>query len=77
MAVHVEHKGRGWGEFFLMHALERALTVSRQVASFAVVVEPKEEARDFYLKYEFIPLSQPNRLFLPMNAIEKLFIGSI
>jgi predicted GNAT family N-acyltransferase len=74
MAIHTELKGKGLGEFLLMHALERALAASKQVASFAVVVDPKGEARNFYLKYEFIPLSQPNRLFLPMKTIEKLFI---
>ncbi len=74
MAVHAELRGRGLGEFLLMHALERAWLASQQVASWAVVVDPKEEARGFYLKYEFIPLlSQPSRLFLPMKTIEAIF----
>lgn len=74
MAVSESVRGQGLGEFILMHALERALLGSRQVASWAVVVDAKENARDFYLKYEFLPLpSRPGRLFLPMKTIEKLF----
>jgi GNAT superfamily N-acetyltransferase len=74
MAVSESVRGQGLGEFILMHALERALLGSRQVASWAVVVDAKENARDFYLRYEFLPLpSRPGRLFLPMKTIDKLF----
>ena len=75
MAVGAELKGRKLGELLLMHALERAWLGSQQVASWAVVVDPKEEARGFYLKYDFVPLpSQPSRLFLPMKTIEEMFL---
>jgi len=74
MAVSKELKGKRPGELLLMHALERAWLASQQVASWAVVVDAKPEAREFYLKYYFLPQpSQPNRLFLPMTMIEKLF----
>ncbi len=66
---------RGWGEFLLLHALERAWIGTRAVASWAVVVDAKAGARDFYLKHDFIALpSPPERLFLPMATIEKLFV---
>ena len=52
----------------------KAWQASLQVASCAVVIDAKEGARDFYLKYDFQPLpSQSNRLFLPMRTIETLF----
>jgi len=74
MAVSQNLHGRRLGEFLLMHALERAWTGSQQVASWAGVVDAKAGAREFYLKHDFVPLpSQPNRLFLPMATIEKLF----
>lgn len=74
MAVSQSLQGQGLGEFLLLHALERAWLGSRQVASWAVVVDAKAGARDFYLKNDFISLpSQPDRLFLPMKTIEKLF----
>ena len=38
LAVDVGHKGRGLGEFLLMHALSRSLTQTQEVASLAVVV---------------------------------------
>jgi GNAT superfamily N-acetyltransferase len=74
MAVAQSLQGQGWGEFLLLHALERALRGSNQVASWAVVVDAKAGARDFYLKRDFMPFPvEPNRLFLPMETIEKMF----
>ena len=74
VALHQSLHGKGLGEFLLIHALERAWLGSHQVASWAVVVDAKAGARDFYLKHDFIPLpSQPERLFLPMQTIERLF----
>jgi predicted GNAT family N-acyltransferase len=74
MAISQALHGRGLGELLLMNALERSLIGSLQVASWAVIVDAKIGARDFYLKHEFIPLpSQPDRLFLPMKTIAKLF----
>ena len=76
MAVSESLQGRRLGEFLLMHALERAWMGSQQVASWAVVVDAKAGAREFYRKHDFVPLlSQPHRLFLPMATIEKLFGG--
>jgi len=66
----------GLGELLLMDALHRSWLASRQVASWAVVVDAKEGAREFYLKYDFIPLvTQPGRLFLPMKSIETVLAG--
>jgi predicted GNAT family N-acyltransferase len=74
MAIAQRLQGQGWGEFLLLHALERALRGSRQVASWAVVVDAKAGARDFYLKYGFAQLpTHHDRLFLPMNTVEKMF----
>jgi GNAT superfamily N-acetyltransferase len=74
MAVSQPLQGQRLGEFLLMHALERAWLASQQVASWAVIVDAKVGARDFYRKHDFLPLpSQPERLFLPMTTIEELF----
>jgi GNAT superfamily N-acetyltransferase len=74
MAVSESLRGRGLGEFLLMHALERAWLGSLQVASWAVVVDAKSGAREFYVKHSFLPLpNRPERLFLPMKTIEGLF----
>jgi len=76
MAVAQSLQGAGLGEHLLLDALNRALHGSRQVASWAVVVDAKAGAREFYLKHDFIPLpDSPDRLFLPMMTIEALFAG--
>ncbi|MGA2754096.1 MAG: GNAT family N-acetyltransferase [Terracidiphilus sp.] len=74
MAVAQALQGSGLGEYLLLDALNRALNGSRQVASWAVVVDAKAGARSFYLKHDFVPLpTSPDRLFLPMKTIETLF----
>jgi predicted GNAT family N-acyltransferase len=76
MAVAQALQGAGFGEYLLLDALNRALHGSRQVASWAVVIDAKAGARSFYLKHDFIPLpDSPDRLFLPMKTIEALFAG--
>lgn len=75
LAVSEAFKGRKLGEFLLLDALYRSWRQSRQVASVAVIVDAKDEsARRFYQHFEFLSLpATPNRLFLPMKVIEKLF----
>lgn len=71
----MEFRGRGIGELLLVDALKKAFENSAQIASWAVIVDAKDEgAVEFYKRYEFIPFpSKPNRLFLPMNAIQNFF----
>jgi predicted GNAT family N-acyltransferase len=68
-------KGKGVGELLLMAALKQALDTSKRIASFAVVVDAKDDhAKDFYKKYGFIELPDHlDRLFLPMKTIEEMF----
>jgi predicted GNAT family N-acyltransferase len=75
LAVSQEFRGQGMGELLLLDALKRVLLNSREIASAVVAVDAKDEnARNFYLRYGFIPLpSQANRLFYPVKTIEKLF----
>ena len=75
LAVDHRLQGQGCGRFLLADALWRA--VSSEIASFAVIVEAKDEAAlRFYLRESFLPLpDQPMRLFRPMADIAKLFQG--
>ncbi|MFZ0745102.1 MAG: GNAT family N-acetyltransferase [Terracidiphilus sp.] len=67
-------RGQGIGEMLLMDALHKAWQASKLVSCWAVVVDAKEGARDFYIKNEFIPFAtQPNRLFLLMKKIDLMF----
>jgi len=74
MAVDLSFQGQGLGESLLINALERALIASRQVASWAVIVDAKAGARQFYLRNHFIPFpNHVDRLFLPIRTIEEMF----
>jgi GNAT superfamily N-acetyltransferase len=73
LAVDNRVQGRGYGRFLLADALLRA--VRSEIASFAVVVDAKDDAaRRFYERESFLPFpDQPMKLFRPMADIEKLF----
>jgi GNAT superfamily N-acetyltransferase len=73
LAVDLRYRGKGYGRFLLADALLRA--VRSEIASFAVVVDVKDEpARRFYEREGFLPLfDQPMKLFRPMADIAKLF----
>ena len=73
LAVDRQFQGRGYGRFLLADALWRASL--SEIASFAVVVDAKDDAaRRFYERESFLPLAdQPNKLFRPMADIKRLF----
>lgn len=75
LARDITQRGEGLGEHLLFDALHRALELSRQIASAAVVTQPKDDnARRFYMTYGFIALNPPDtRLYLPMGTIQKMF----
>src|SRR6516162_10573358 len=75
LARSVEFRGQGIGEILLVDALKKAFRNSTHVASWAVIVDAKdEEAAEFYKRYGFISFpSRANRLFLPMTSIQKTF----
>jgi predicted GNAT family N-acyltransferase len=75
LAVDNRHKGRGHGELLFLDALRRALHATTDVASFAIIVDPKDKkSRSFYAHYEFIPFTdEKQRMYLPMKTIADLF----
>ena len=74
MGIDKSLQGKRLGELLLTDALYKAWQASKLVSSWAVVVDAKEGALEFYIKYEFIPfITQPNRLFLPMKKIDLMF----
>lgn len=73
LVVDKRFQKKGLGELLLMNALERSLTISKQVASVGVIVDPKPNREGFYKKYGFIELpGHKDRLFLPMKTISEL-----
>ncbi len=78
MAVSETRRGQGLGVYLLMDALHTAYITSQSVASWAVIVDAKEGARDFYLKRGFAPfVDDENRLFLPMTTIGRTISPSL
>jgi GNAT superfamily N-acetyltransferase len=73
LAVDLQHQGKGHGRFLLADALRRA--ARSEIASFAVIVDAKNEAAQrFYERESFVPLpGHARRLFLPMAKIAALF----
>ena len=78
LARSLDQKGKGIGEILLVDALKKALQNSVTVASWAVVVDAKDEnASVFYKRFGFVEFpNTPNRLFLPLRSIEELFAGT-
>lgn len=75
LAVDTEYRGLGLGRHLLLDGLHRALLHAAEIASWAVIVDAKDEAAErFYSRYGFISLTQtPRRFFLPMATIAELF----
>jgi GNAT superfamily N-acetyltransferase len=73
LAVDRQQQGKGYGRFLLADALYR--TARSEIASFAVIVDAKDDnARRFYKRESFLPLpDQPMKLFRAMADIKKLF----
>ncbi|HWK47092.1 MAG TPA: GNAT family N-acetyltransferase [Stellaceae bacterium] len=72
-AVDLRYRGKGYGRFLLADALLRS--VRSEIASFAVVVDAKDDdARRFHERESFLPFpDQPMKLFRAMADIAALF----
>lgn len=73
LAVDRRWQGQGYGRFLLADALHRA--VLSEIASFAVIVDAKDEAaRRFYERESFLGLpDRPMTLYRPMSDLAHLF----
>lgn len=73
LAVDRRFQGKGHGRFLLADALYRV--ARNEIASFAVIVDAKDEAaRRFYERESFLPFAdQPMKLFRPVADIKQLF----
>ncbi len=75
LAASLDYQGQRLGEFLLLDALKRIIDTGGTVASFAILVDAKNErAATFYEKYGFIRFpNHPMRLFLPVATAKTLF----
>lgn len=69
-------KGQGLGDRLMMSALARAAHAAEEVASWAIVTDPKDDkARRFYQEFGFSELDS-NRLFMTMKQVNFLLSAS-
>jgi predicted GNAT family N-acyltransferase len=74
LAIDKKFKGKGIGKILLIDALKRSYEISKEVGSFAVVVDPiDEEAEKFYAKFDFIKLPDSEKMFIATRTLEELF----
>ncbi|OFY44036.1 MAG: GNAT family N-acetyltransferase [Bacteroidetes bacterium GWF2_40_14] len=74
LAVDKIYQGQGIGKIMLVDALKRCHELSKQIGSFAVIVDPLDkDAELFYLKFGFIKLPDSGKMFLSMKTIDQLF----
>ncbi|MBN2681284.1 MAG: GNAT family N-acetyltransferase [Bacteroidales bacterium] len=74
LAIDKSFQGNGLGKILLIDALKRAYGVSKQIGSFAVVVDPIDiEAELFYKKYDFIKLPDSKKMFISIKTVQELF----
>ena len=75
LAVNNNYQGMGWGKLLVMDALYKSLEASKQVASFAVVVDAIDErVVKFYQRFDFQAFpEQPFKLFRTMKNIDQAF----
>jgi ribosomal protein S18 acetylase RimI-like enzyme len=73
LAVDKNYRGKRLGEMLLMDALNRCKR--SEIAAMAIVVDALDDsACSFYEHYQFIRFPDyPNRLFLPITTIAKIF----
>lgn len=74
LAIEKKFQGKGIGKILLIDALNRCYEISKNIGSFAVIVDPIDEsAENFYNKYGFIKLQDSGKMFLAMKTVGQLF----
>ena len=74
LAIDKSFQGKGIGKILLIDALKRSYEISKEIGSFAVVVDPIDrEAELFYEKYDFIKLPDSQKMFIATKTLKELF----
>ena len=74
LAIDYRYRKQGFGRALLYFALKKAVAISLDVASYAVIVDAKDmQAKEFYRRHGFLELkNQPMRLFIPIRGIREV-----
>lgn len=78
LARDINYKGTGLGKFLLYDALIRILSLADNMGVFAVVVDVKYGAKQFYREYGFEPLNENEAtFFLPIKTIKSCVVDVV
>ncbi len=74
LAIDRNSQGKGLGKILLLDAFKRSYEISKEIGSFAVVVDPIDrEAELFYEKYDLIKLPDSEKMFIATKTLKELF----
>ncbi len=74
LAIDKNQQGIVIGKILLIDALKRSYSIANEIGSFAVVVDPiDDDAKTFYLKYDFIELPDSKKMFITTRMLQELF----
>lgn len=74
LAIDIKLQGKGIGKIILIDALKRSYEISKEIGSFAVIVDPIDGgAIKFYEKYDFIKLPDSKKMFVATKTLKELF----
>jgi GNAT superfamily N-acetyltransferase len=74
LATDVQMCGQGLGELLLIDALERTVLAAQELGIYAIeLFALTENAKNFYLKYGFVPLKDDDKhLYLPIETLKQI-----
>jgi GNAT superfamily N-acetyltransferase len=75
LAVAKHNQRQGYGTFMMVSAIERILTVSKNLGIIGFLLDAKNEgAKQYYEQFGFIPLpDNPIELFLPIATLQQAY----
>lgn len=74
LAVDQTAQGQGLGKIMLLDALKRTFELSKVIGTFAIAVDPIDEAAaSFYHRYGFTLLPDSEKMILPIGTLRTLF----
>lgn len=71
LAVSKTHQGQGYGASLLKEALQKSFVVALSVGVNLIIVDAKESAVGFYVRFGFIKTFESGTLILPIATLGK------
>ena len=72
LAIDKRYQNKGYGKMLMKDIILKTLTIANIAGVYALIVEPKESASGFYLKYGFCKVPESSTYILYVSTIKKL-----